>query len=118
MLNYFKLIFPHFGGYIICKFSEFFFCNHGGFLSLLDSNKRIKAGVCVKGKFGPLVPNMHAKHGKNTCRLCSEGTGIVLCAVNAKRWPIKRDQNSKAVEACICILKIIDATTGVTVDEL
>ena len=54
------------------------------FLSLLDVNKKIRAGVRVKGKFGPLVPKLNAKPSKNTRRICSEGTGIVLCRVEAK----------------------------------
>ena len=88
------------------------------FLSLLDANKKIRDGVHMKGKFGPLVPNPHAKPGKNKRRICLEGTGIVLCAVNAKRWLVKRDQDGKSVEACTCILKIIYAATDVPVDEL
>ena len=87
-------------------------------MSLLDANKRIRAGVHVKGKFGPLVPNPHAKLGKNTRIIRSEGTYIVLHAVNAKKWLVKRDQDGKAVEARTCILKIIDAATDVPVDEL
>ena len=90
----------------------------GDFLSFLVANKRIRAGVYVKENFGPLVPNPHAKSGKNTRRIFSEGTGIVLCAGNTKRWLIKRDQDGKAVEACTFILKIIETATSVLVDEL
>ena len=84
---------------------------------MLDANKMIRAGVRVKVKFGPLVPNLHTKPGKTTRRICSEGKVIVLCALNAKRWLIKRDQDGKAVEARTCILTIIEAAIGVLVDE-
>ena len=72
----------------------------------------------MEGKFGPLVANLKAAPGKKTCRIRSDATGVVVRAVDAKKWLVKRDQDDECVNARSCILTVIDTMTGIPVNDI
>ena len=84
----------------------------------MSKGKKIKAGICVEGKFGPLVANPEAEPGKKSRRIRSNATGTVLEAIDAKKWLVKRDQDLEVIGVRTCIMRIIDNAVGVPTDEV
>ena len=84
----------------------------------VSKGKKIKAGIRVEGKFGPLVANPEAEPGKKSRRILSNATGTVLEAIDAKKWLVKRDQDLEVISVCTCIIRIIYNAVGVPTDEV
>ena len=88
------------------------------FLSQFEKDGKIKVGLRVQGKFGPLVANPKAALVKKNRCIRSDAICIVVRAVDEKKLLIKRNQDAELIGACSCILKVVDKMTGVPVDEL
>ena len=83
-----------------------------------NKDSRLKPGVRVQGKFGPLVANPKATPGKKTRRIRSHGTGVVVEACGPKMWKVKVDQTGEYMNICSYIVKIINNAVGLPVNEI
>ena len=88
------------------------------FLLYFENPGRIKPGTLVVSKFGMLIVNPKADPGKKSYRIWSHTTGVVVRAVEAKKWIVKRDQDDECVDAHLYMLRVIDKVTGISVNKV